>query len=706
MVHILSNIKLPGSILKIEIVDEFIYILDNKFTLVVYSNDSFSLVEKHILLKSQDDKHIYENTLAISKNLDFYHSFTKDTSGVIFNLQDDKISQSLPIELNKRDVSYARFSNNSNILLIGGEDGRSCFYDLRSKRSCFSLEARSDFISSAVFSNDDKLVCIGAYDKAIKIHDIDKHKMIAEVDVSDTPEDLIFLDDMSGVIGITRDRKIFSYAINDDTLSYANIMFAEWPTSIVKVGHRHVLIATKGDILYILDINDLSLVRRFRTEHFGIKTLKTYENKLYIGYSSGELKIIDMDYMHDTFESSLKMNKFAKATSLMKDNIFLMTKEITQKYDNIWDQVLDMAKDVLLMKDVEKAQKMVKPFLWDKRKKDQFEALHLNIGDIKHFETLVTQGSNILAFKFADEKKHLQEHKQYLVIEADFDKKFHLAKSLFAKDTNPDIQSAKNIIMPFLKIQSKKPLINNLLSNYKIFSRSLRLVKSRNFKVYFRLVEKNEFLKDENLYPRIVEIGNQAYSKLLMMEQEGEYEKASQVADYLQDFIPFNQSVDEIRDIIDSKMRLQQLIREDNVKKIYHVVSESSELELTPMFNEYHKKFEEKKEVANTFAHKGNSPKVKETLEDHLEIKYLINSIAMIFKLSYLVEIELIMESSPDTVNMRATMERYAILFGIDDELDLLAKKLNFTHLVPNYPPNPIGFHTNEFHSNIVVYTS
>ncbi|MDB2562615.1 hypothetical protein N9X61_03310 [Sulfurimonas sp.] len=706
MIKILSNIKLPGSILKIEIVDDFIYILDNKFTLIVYSNSTFTLIDKHILLHSQDDKHIYENTLAISKNLDFYHSFTKDTSGAIFNLEDDKISQSLPIELNKRDVSYARFSNNADILLIGGEDGRSCFYDLRSKRSCFSLEARSDFISSAVFSNDDKLVCIGAYDKAIKIHDIDKHKVIAEVDVSDTPEDLVFLDNMSGVIGITRDRKIFLYSINDDTLIYANMLFAEWPTSIVKVGHQHILIGTKGDILYILDIKDLSLVRRFRIKNFGIKTLKTYENKLYIGYSSGELKIIDMNYMYDTFEESLKMNKFAKATSLMKENIFLMTKEITQKYDNIWEQVLDMAKDVLLMKDLEKAQRMVKPFLWDKRKKDQFEALQVNIGDIKHFESLVTQGSNVLAFKFADEKTHLQEHKQYLVIEADFNKKFHLAKSLFAKDTNPDIQSAKNIITPFLKIESKKPLINNLLTNYKIFSRSLRLIKSRNFKVYFRLVEKNEFLKDEHLYPKIVEIGNQAYSKLLTMEQEGQYEKASQVADYLEDFIPFNQSVDDIRDIIDSKMYLQQLIRDDNIKKIYQVVSQSSELELTPMFNEYHKIFEAKKEEANLFAHQGNSPKVKETLENHLEIQYLINSIAMIFKLSYLVEIELVMESSPHSINMHATMERYAMLFGIDDELDLLAKKLNFTHLVPNYPPNPIGFETNDFYSNIVVKAS
>ena len=703
MIKTLANLKLPGSILKIEIIDNTIYILDNKFTLTMYSNDTFTLLDKHILSKNQEDKHIYENTLAISKNLDFYHSFTKDTSGLIFNLKEDKITQSLPIELNKRDVSFAKFSNDGKVLLIGGEDGRSCFYDLSSKRSCFSLEARSDFINSAVFSDNNKLVCIGAYDKAIKIHDIDKHEVIAEIDLSDTPEDLIFCEDDMSIVGITRDRKIFLYSLTEKELFYANMLFAEWPTSLVKVGHDHILVGTKGDILYILNIEDLSLVRRFRVDNFGVKTLKVYENKLYIGYSNGELKIIDLDYNYEEFHANIEINKFAKATSLMKDNIFLMTKKITKKYDEIWDQVLDMTKDVLFMKDLDRAEKIVKPFLWDKRKKDEFMALQVQLADIKHFESLIAQDNHILAFKFADEKIHLQKSKEYQTIEDSFNKKFQVAKSLFAKDTTPDTQSAKNIITPYLKIASKKPLINNLLTNHKIFARSSRLIKSRNFKVYFRLTQNNEFLKEESLYSKVVEIGNQTYSKLLMMEQEGQYEKAHQVAEYLEDFIPFTQSVLDIRNIIDSKLNLQGLIEENNIEKIYETISDSSELELTPMFSEYHKIFDAKKEAATAYANKGKTPQVKETLQEHLDIDYLKNSIAMILKLSYLVEIEIAMSTKADNVNVSATLERYALLFGIDDELDLLAKKLKFTQLVPNYPPNPTGFHSHEFFSNIVV---
>ena len=703
MIHELVNIKLPGSILRLEVVDDKIYILDNKFTLIIYSNETFTLVQKHILLQSYDDKHIYENTLAISKNLDFYHSFTKDTSGAIFNLKNEKILQSLEIELNRRDVSYAKFSHNAKILLIGGEDGRACFYDLASKRSCFSFEARSDFISSAEFSSDDTLVAIGAYDKAVKVHDINKHKIVAEFDISDTPEDLVFVNNNKALIGITRDRKIFLYSFEDSELLYAGMLFAEWPTAITKIGSHHILVGTKGDILYILDTNDLSLVRRFRIDIFGIKTLKINGSNLYIGYSNGELKIIDMDYVYKDFASSLKANKFAKATSLMKDNIFLMTKDIAEKYDSVWEQVLDMAKDVLATKDIDKAERMVRPFLWDKRKKDAFMALQVNIHDIKHFESLVAKDSDILAFKFADEKTHLQTVKDYKVLEDKFNKKFQIAKSLFSKDTNPEIQSAKNIITPYLKIESKKHLIQNLLINHKIFARSSRLIKSRNFKVYFRLVQNNAFLKDENLYAKIVEIGNQTYSKLLMMEQEGQFEQADKIATYLEDFTPFSAQVNDIRNIIDSKVDLQNLIKSNNIHKIYSKIASSSELELSSAFIDFHQIFEQTKEEATLFANQGKSPQVKETLQDHLGIEYLMNSVAMVFKLSYLVEIELAMDATPDTVNVDATMQRYSMLFGIDDELNLLAKRLQFSHLLPNYPPNPIGFHTNDFYSNIVV---
>lgn len=703
MLYGLKNLNLASSILRIEIVDNKIYILNNKFTLLIYCNETYALLDKLVLLDSQENKHLYDNSLAISQNLDIYYSHKDSNIGSLFQLHNGKIKQSPPIELHTKNVTYARFSRNSKFLLIGVEDGRTCFYNLEHSKSCFSLDARSDSITSAAFSHSDKLVCVGAFDKAVYIYDITQHKAIDEIKLTDTPEDLLFSDYDANILGITRDNQVFSYNLEDKEVSYADTRLDEWPTAMIRMGSHHVLVGTKGDILYIFNIHDLSLVRRFRVDNAGVSSLKIRNDILYIGYTNGEIKIIDTNYLHSEFEENLKMNKFAKATSFIKDNIFLMTKETAIKYDIVWDKVLHMAKDMLVSKGVENTEKMIKPFLWDKRKKFDYTRLKVNLPDVKHLESLIEQDNHVIAYKFADQKEYLQTVKAYEVMETSFDKKFQIAKNLFSKESRQDIQNAKNMLSPYLKIDSKQTLINSLIENYKVFARSYRLIKARNFKVYFRLVEKNIFLKDEKLYSRIIEIGNQTYSLLLQLEQAGNYQQAEQVIEYLQDFLPFNEKITEVQDTIESKKNLVRLIKENDVKSIYDKIAISTKLEVSSIFTRYHEMFEEKKEKATLYASEGESTKVMQTLEEHLNIEYLLNTIAMVFKLSYLVEIEKVIQSNPDNINMHATLERYSLLFGIDDDLQFLAKKLQFSQVLPESSSNTIGYKTNKFYENIVV---
>lgn len=703
MLKEIGKLKLPGAILRVEIIQNNICILDNKYRLFIYSNETFNLVDNYVLLDSQEDKHIYENSLCISKNLDVYESLFKSSSGLIFNVKNHELIKSSSIELHKRNVSYAKFSQDSKTLLIGGEDGIVHFYDLESKRSQFSLEPRADFISCATFSHNAKLVCIGAYDKAIEIYNIYKHTVISRVEVSDTVEDVIFLDDDNSVIGITRDRRIFSYSIKNDELLFGDTIFNEWPTSMVRVGFNHVLVGTKGDILYIFKIDDLMLLRKFRVDNFGVKTLKVDSRTLYIGYSNGELKIVNMDYLKKEFELNLKSNKFAKATSLMKSNIFLMTSEMVKTYDKVWPQVLDMAKDIMAEKDMQRAEKLAKPFFWDTKKKEEFMFLNANIANFKHFEDLVQRGSKIVAFKFADEKEYLKVTKSYKELEKDFNKTFQMAKILFSKDTPEAVTQAKETISPYLSIESKKSMINNLLLNYKVFVRSSKLIKVRNFKVYFNLVQKNAFLQEESLYSKVVEIGNQTYSKLLKIEHEGDFDKALEVADYLIDFTPFYDKVIEVEDTIDAKLELKELVEQDDTRAVYNLIAELDFLELSSIFSEYHKKFELQKEQATKYANEGNTPKVKELLSHYLSIEYLLNTITATFKLSYLVEIEVALKEHPDKVDLRLTLERYALIFGVDSQIQQLAKKLQFTQLLPDVKEERTSFNIKDFFERVVV---
>ena len=159
-----------------------------------------------------------------------------------------------------------------------------------------------------------------------------------------------------------------------------------------------------------------------------------------------------------------------------------------------------------------------------------------------------------------------------------------------------------------------------------------------------------------------------------------------------------------IKDIIKSKLDLKELIQTDDVKARYKTVAVDSELELSSIFTDYHKKFEETKSEATILANEGKSPQVKEVFKEHLGIKYLSKSIAMTFKLSYLAEIESAMKSNQENINIQETIQRYEILFGIDNELELLAKKLQFSHLLPD-SSSKTGYEEHDYFDNVVIKT-
>ena len=75
----------------------------------------------------------------------------------------------------------------------------------------------------------------------------------------------------------------------------------------------------------------------------------------------------------------------------------------------------------------------------------------------------------------------------------------------------------------------------------------------------------------------------------------------------------------------------------------------------------------------------------------------------MVFKLSYLVEIELAMGLNPESVDIQETIERYELLFGIDTELELLAKKLQFSHLLPDSRAKKKSDKKPEYFENVVI---
>ena len=706
MINILKTIKVNTCISALKIINNEIYALDASFLLNIYSNENFSILRKHLLIKEENTRHAYDKSYDIGANVKTYISKNTQSKGTLFSQKNGKLIGRDSLDFHENAVTVSRFSNDSKLLAIGDEDGKVFFYDLDIKKVLFSFDPRADAISCISFSKNDRYTCVSSYDKTIIIYDIDRNKEISNKEVSDVVEDSIFIENSSNIAGITRDKKIFIHDTKTNETRYADFEFDEWPSVIKELGHKHFLVGTRGDTLYLIRSDTLELIKEIKSENLGVKTLNTYENKLYIGYVDGKIEIVDMMHLYEDFEIFLKLNKFEEATELIEKNILLLTHKIIKKYDTVWDQVLDMAKGHLIKKNFDGALKLVKPFFFDKKKEEEYNFLNSNKDDIAYFIKLVKEEKDVTAFKFADEHIYLKDTKEYTIIEKKWQKVYQVCRAMFEKNDLESSQKAIDTLNRYVGIESKKTQAKNLMLNYKHFIRAQKLVKARNFRLYFILTQKNPFLAQEDLYKKVTQLGQQTYLKLIDHEQNEEFEKANNIAKYLLDFTDFKEKANEHIDSMHEKQNLIQCIEIDDVDGVYNTVSDNEELENFKSFINYHKIYDGNKDIAIESAKDGKTEDVHQVFHRYLDIDYLESSMAFVFKLSYLSEMENAAKEDFTSIHWIDTIRRYTSLYDWDSEILAFAKEFDLNDVVMN---SNVKFEKSsakvEFFESILVYT-
>lgn len=706
MINIIKRIKINTAVSDIKIIDNNIYLIDSGLILYIYSYENFTLQSKVALIKEPQHRHIYDTSHSISDDFSVYVSENDQNSGVLFLSKKSKIIKKELLEYHDKSVTTSKFSNNSELIAIGDEDGKVFFYDKNIEKLLFSYPPRADAISSICFCEDDRLVSVASYDKTVIIYDICSNTDVLELELSDVVEDSIFLNDFSFFIGITRDHKLFHLNLKTDELSYADFIFDEWPTIVIEIDKNHLLIGTRENYIYLVDSHTLELNQKIELQNIGVKKLNSIDNKLFIGYIDGSLEIIDLTSHLDLFEKYLKKNNFHKATELMKENIFLLTSKAVKKYDEVWEQVLEMARSALIDNDQKRALHLASPFFFDKKKEQEYNFLNANKEMFARFNKLIENDQNIAAFKLADEYTYLKDSKEYIAIEKSWQKVYHTCKVLFEKNDLESSQKAIDTLKRYSTIPSKKEGIEHLITNYRFFIRAQKLVKSRNFKLYFKLTQNKPFLTKEDLYHKVNQLGHSTYLKLLDLEKDGHFDKASTTAKYLQSFTDFNQKATACLSLIQAKIELIEDIETDNKHNVYNAVEHNEELETFKDFVGYHSIFLGKKQEALQYAKHGDTHNTYEKLYPYLGISYLVNNIALIFKLAYISEMEHAKKMNMHSIHWTETIKRYATIFDIDNEISAFASEHNFTELLPKSTKSnrDIDFKNVEFVDSILVY--
>ena len=658
--------QLEGSILGIVQSKDSTLCVDSTFHIVEVDKD-IKITKSVQITKNIESPHRYSHAFGVSPHHFFCIPIFSEKKVIIVEFSGSKPKLVTTLEDHDGDIESSAFSKDGRFFATGGQDGRVFFYDGRSFLLSSSLLARSDYISTIRFSKSGDFVAISGFDKFTMIFDMLRHKIAYNFVTNDVVEDSCFFENDEKLMLVCRNNASIIFSLRDGKIISQEYPFAFWPTSIaIESEENYALVGTRSDTLYVIGLKDNTKAMEIKTEHAGIASLVFSLGHLYIGAIDGALIAIDYNEGKEALKESLDRKDYKSAREAINNNVFLSIHPLTKVFDEAWAGILQQAIDLLNHNDIEQAIEITAPFIVSEPKKREFDFYLAQKDGVKTFLELINKRDFTKAYEMLQTTKFLAKTQAYEKLENIWNKAFFDAKNLLIENANVNKPKAEQILAPFNNTP-KKELIVQLLRNSDVFEKAESLIKKQNFKEYFSLTFQFSFLRDMNLYKKVLLVGERMLVNLIELEKNFRYDEAKKIAETLLLFPPLKRAANERIVLIQQKENLLLAIEANDIKKVYALISEIESLRSMEQFKEFTKDFLRHYEEAKPYAYEGNAKHAMVVFGEYMEIPYWVDKIGALLKTAYLRQIEKALKE--EEVNWQITIKRYFERYGKSFEL-------------------------------------
>lgn len=698
-----STQQLQGSILSIAPSKEATLCIDSTFHIVEI--DSFLNISKNIqVTKSAKSPHRYSHAFGISPLAYFCVPIFEEKKTFIIELNGSKPKPVATLDDHDGDIESSAFSQDGCFFATGGQDGRVFFYEGHNFLPITSLLARSDYISTIRFSKSSEFVAISGFDKFTLIFDMLRHKIAFNFVTNDVVEDSAFFNNDEKLLLVCRNNASIIFSLTEGKIISQEYPFAFWPTSIaIDSEENYALIGTRSDTLYAIDLKDNTKAMEFKEEYAGIASLSFSHDHLYIGSIDGLLLIIDYNEGKDELKASLDRKDYKSAREAINNNVFLSIHPLTKIFDEVWPEILHQAIDLLNQDSIEEAIELTAPFVVNPAKKNEFDFYLAQKEGVKAFLELIAKKDFTKAYEMLQTTKFLIRTQAYEKLENIWNKTFFNAKKLLIENANTNKRLAEQMLAPFNNTP-KKELIIHLLRNCDVFEKAESLIKKQNFKEYFSLTFQFSFLRDADLYKKVLLVGERMLENLMELEKNFQYDEAKKIAETLLAFPTLKRTANERIVLIQQKESLLNAIEEKDIKKVYSLIDKIESLRSMQQFKDFTKDFLQRYEEAKPYAYSGNAKHAMVLFGEYLEIDYWIDRIGSLLKIAYLKQIEKALHDIE--VNWIITLKRYFERYGKSFELVKLLQNHEAKKILDQFEGDgeSDGYRYHGFVDSVVIY--
>jgi uncharacterized protein YktA (UPF0223 family) len=619
--------------------------------------------------KANIDHRWYTNqVVSFSPHGDYFVTISEDLSeSRLYDAKTKKIRHK--VSRHKGEVSCVALDPSGKYFFSAGEDGRTFVIGTKTKRLLFTLPHHADTINDIKFSKKSFMVATASYDKKIKVFN---YATITPVAVLKAHRDPVMKVEFLSLNRLCSVDKASSAIVWDISAQKVIKRLEGIHDDIIQItsSEKFIFLGTALGFVMVYDAQTYEqLSRKFIDVNAKITSLIYDEEQdlLVVGDELGNLSYFDVFFGLEKLQKHVVIGDYDKAYALFEKNPLLAYTEEFQKIERIWHNIYTSAMGLLQESKKEKALKLFGKFKDIPSKNSQIKKLFKEFEEYDKFLLMVKNGKIAIAYSLANQYPLFKDSKVYEALEKKWRKLFGLAQKM-AMESRPKEQ-IKELLSEYRGISEKTKHIQEMLIKSEVYNRFKNSIIKKEFKIVFELIKVNPFLKEFPEYASLINFADSLYIKANKALEGDDVLKALKLLNVLIDFPDFKDEVMTIKEEIDTRDRFYRVIQKSDLAEIYSMIDNSISLVNTPEGKKYNTLWYDDLELAKDYALNGDVQGVDTILQKYKNVESKYISIANVYSLSYITQIETAIKKKMDQKDIETAFKSYILYFGLDDHI-------------------------------------
>ena len=601
----------------------------------------------------------------------------------------DASTKKVNMKINRHhgEVTCVAIDPRGRYFFSGGEDGRTYVSDIKNARLLFTLPTHVDTINDIKFSKKSYLVATASYDKKVQVYNYGTMTPLATFKSHVAP--VMKLQFISENLLCSVDKKA-SAIIWDLGAKKVHKRLTGIHDEVVEMtsNDKFLFLGTALGFVIVYELKNFEQVSRKFVKVSSRITFMDYDEEqelLVIADESGNFSYFDAYFGIDSMKYAMEQASYDKVYSLVIENPLL---EYTSAYgtlEDIWNDIYIKASKLLQRAHKDEAKKVFGGFTQIPKKNTLIKKLFNEYSEFDNFLMMVKAKNYANAYSLVNRYPIYKESEVYIAIEKKWQKLFVHAQKLSLDPRAKD--KVKEILSPYRGVSDKTKHIQEMLIKSDIYVRFKNSVIKKDFKLVFELIKVNPFLKEFPEYEAIMIFSDNLYIKINKFIQSGDIHQAIKLIKVLVDFPDFKHEANSMLQDIELRDKFYKVVEQSSFIDIYKIIDNSIALSNTSEGMKYVGLWNDDLDLAKVYAINGDILGIDGVLDKYKDISSKYMSIASIYSLGYITQIENAIKLKKDKSSIERAMKSYVLYFGSDDFI-----KSTFEIFVKKYDGVEIDF--------------